>query len=71
MVRPTKDPSTLKNKDLRIPVTESDKALVDKATEILNKDMAVWVRDLILGHAESVVNPKARPKNAKKASGTR
>jgi uncharacterized protein (DUF1778 family) len=53
MARPKKDPSLLKNLDLRIPVTADQKRLVMDAAAVTGEDFAGWARDVLLKAARS------------------
>lgn len=51
--RPKKDPSTVKNVDLRIPVTDEQKKLVTEAASAAGQDMAAWAREKLITAALS------------------
>jgi hypothetical protein len=52
MPRPRKYGRLLMNKDLRIPVTSEQKALIDEATRDEPEGMAAWVRAVVLAAAK-------------------
>ena len=52
MARPRKSDSERKTVDLRIPLTEAQKALVLQAAQAEGVDMATWARPLILRAAQ-------------------
>jgi hypothetical protein len=62
MARPPKDPSQVKNVDLRIPVTTAQKQLVADAMAVDGREFASWARDLLLGAAQAIIDRKAAPK---------
>jgi hypothetical protein len=64
MARPAKKQSLLKDNDLRIPMTASQKQLIKSAAETENTDMAAWARPLLIQAAEAVV-AKRKPSRAK------
>jgi hypothetical protein len=52
MPRPRKDPALRMDRDLRIPVTAEQKALVFAAATSDGMDLAAWVRPVILRLAQ-------------------
>jgi len=56
MVRPKKPAAQVKVTDLRIPVTQGQKAIIKQASEILERDMADWVRELVVRQAETIIS---------------
>ena len=62
MARPLKPKELRKDTDLRISVTASQKAVVTKACETLQVDMASWARGILVKEAQAVVDNE----NAKK-----
>jgi len=52
MARPPKKPELRMDRDLRIPVTEDQRALVVRAAETAGKDMAAWAREVLLKAAK-------------------
>jgi hypothetical protein len=52
MPRPRKYGRLLMNRDLRIPVTSEQKALIDEATRDEPEGMAAWVRAVVLAAAK-------------------
>ncbi len=58
MVRPHKDPTALKNVDLRIPVTPEQKQLILDALD--GRELAGWARDLILNGAKDLLDQRKR-----------
>jgi hypothetical protein len=53
MARPPKDPSLRMDVDLRIPMTEQQKAMVYEAAKSEQSDVAAWVRPILLEAAKS------------------
>jgi hypothetical protein len=60
--RPPKDPSQVKNVDLRIPVTAAQKQLVADAMAVDGREFSGWARDLLLGAAQAILDRKAAPR---------
>ena len=52
MARPPKNPDLRMNKDLRIPVTEAQRALVNRGAAEVGMDMAAWARPILLEAAK-------------------
>ena len=52
MARPPKDKADRKDAELRIPVTEGQKAAIVQAAQHAGEDMAVWARRVLLGAAQ-------------------
>jgi hypothetical protein len=48
MARPKKSPEDRKGKDLRIPVTESERLTVNQGAAAAGMDMATWARPILL-----------------------
>ena len=60
--RPPKTEVDRKSMDLRIPVTESQKALILEAARAAGQDMAGWARTLLIEAAERVNEEVGKPK---------
>jgi uncharacterized protein (DUF1778 family) len=54
--RPAKREGERKNVDLRIPVTNEQKAMITQAAEIEGVDMATWARPILLEMAKKVLS---------------
>jgi uncharacterized protein (DUF1778 family) len=52
MARPKKDPLLRMDVDLRIPVTNDQKALIAQAAAAEQSDIAAWVRPILLRAAQ-------------------
>jgi hypothetical protein len=52
MARPPKYGGTRMNIHLRIPVTDEQKAIIDRATADEREGMAAWARAILLGAAQ-------------------
>jgi hypothetical protein len=65
MARPRKDKGERKSVDLRIPLTESQKALVAEAARAGGIDMATWARPILLQAAREQVARSDESKQAK------
>jgi uncharacterized protein (DUF1778 family) len=59
MARPPKDPAKRMDVDLRIPVTVDQKALIVKAAEMDQSDVAAWVRRILIRLAQRQVGKPA------------
>ena len=55
MGRPPKLKGERKGVDLRIPVTDDQKALITNAASRLGMDMAGWARPLLIHAAQAVI----------------
>lgn len=54
--RPPKDPQHRKGRDLRIPVTDTEKATIDEAVALTEKgEMADWARGILLAAARKLI----------------
>lgn len=62
MARPKKKPESLKDTDLRIPVTASDKQLIQNAAALAGMDMAAWVRPILRAAAEAEIAGRQKSK---------
>jgi hypothetical protein len=62
MARPLKDRAERKSVDLRIPVTELQKALILRASRRAGVDMAAWARPILLREAEVLMAEEPREK---------
>lgn len=62
MARPKKDPEQLKNVDLRIPVTASQKKLVMNAAGLDGGEFAAWAREVLLKAADAAGRSKKAAK---------
>jgi len=51
MARPPKDPALRMDSDLRIPLTQAQKAMIYDAAKADQSDVAAWVRPILLGAA--------------------
>ena len=51
-----------KAKDLRIPVTEEQKAVIAEAMKLSGDDMATWARPILLAAAQAVIDAAKKPK---------
>jgi hypothetical protein len=61
MGRPPKDPAQRLSVDLRIPLTPSQKKMVNEAVANAGREFAGWGRDLVLKHAQALAKrTKAR-----------
>lgn len=52
MARPPKDPALKMSVDLRIPVTEEQKAMIVQAATNNQSDLASWVRPILIAAAQ-------------------
>ena len=52
MARPPKKPELRMDKNLMIPVTEDQRAFVNKGASVAGKDMATWARPILLQAAK-------------------
>ena len=52
MARPRKPPETVRDKDLRIPVTVSEREAVNSGAAAARMDMATWARPILLRAAK-------------------
>lgn len=64
MGRPFKKPEDRKTTDIRIPMREADKRLVEEAMALDGQQLATWARDLILTEAQNLL-AAARKKTRK------
>jgi hypothetical protein len=55
MARPKKDPALRMDTDLRIPLTNEQKALIDEASAIDPEGKASWARAILLRAARSLL----------------
>jgi len=62
MARPAKDPKLRMSTDLRIPVTEDQKQLIQKATADNPAGLASWAREVLLNAAQEVARDGKRRK---------
>jgi hypothetical protein len=53
--RPPKPEQERKSKDLRIPVSDEQKALVAEAMRVTKQEMAAWARPILLSAAEAIL----------------
>ena len=60
--RPPKPEREKKSQDLRIPVTEAQKALVAEAMKVAGREMAGWAREVLLAAAQAIVDSAKKPK---------
>lgn len=60
--RPPKPDGERKAKDLRIPVTDEQKALVAEAMRLSGQDMAAWARPILVAAAQAIISEKRKPK---------
>lgn len=60
--RPPKTEGERKAKDLRIPVTDDQKAVVAEAMRLSGQDMATWARPILLAAAQAIVDAASKPK---------
>jgi uncharacterized protein (DUF1778 family) len=63
--RPPKANGQLKAKDLRIPVTDDQKALIVEAMSISGQEIAGWARPILVAAAQAIVE-SAGQKSKKK-----
>ncbi len=61
MVRRRKDPKLRMAKDLRIPVTDELKRLIEEATSDEPEGMAAWARGVLREAAQRKVSGRERP----------
>jgi uncharacterized protein (DUF1778 family) len=60
MARPLKNPSDRKTVHLRVPITADQKKIVDDAMALDGREFAGWARDLILEHAQALLDASAK-----------
>lgn len=60
--RPPKADGERKAKDLRIPVTDAQKAIVTEAARLIGEEMAAWARPILLAAAQAVIDKAAARK---------
>jgi hypothetical protein len=60
MARPPKDKADRKDAELRIPVTQAQKAAIVQAARDAEEDMAVWARRILLRAALEPASPGER-----------
>jgi hypothetical protein len=58
--RPRKADGQLKAKDLRIPVTEEQKAIIAEAMRLSGQEMAGWARPLLITAAQAIIEANKR-----------
>jgi hypothetical protein len=61
--RPLKDPALKKSTDLKIPVSATQKQLIDSA--LAGREFAGWARDLILKSAQELLEQRKRKRGPK------
>ena len=54
--RPRKSADQKKVVDLRIPVTQEQKAIITAAARVVGEDMAAWVRPILLNAAAELLS---------------
>jgi hypothetical protein len=64
MARPPKDKADRKDAELRIPVTETQKATIFEAARRAGEDMAVWARGVLLRAAQEQPTGYNAPANS-------
>ncbi len=64
MARPTKDGRLRMDRDIRIPVTSEQKALITEATADEPEGMAAWVRAVVLDAAKRKLNKEKESTSA-------
>ena len=60
MPRPPKDPSDLKNVDVRIPLTADQKKIISDAAEAEGSDVATWARPILLRSAQDRLSKREK-----------
>jgi uncharacterized protein (DUF1778 family) len=65
--RPPKTNGELKAKDLRIPVTEEQKAVIAEAMKLSDQDMASWARPVLLEAARAIISEAQKRARRKQA----
>jgi uncharacterized protein (DUF1778 family) len=65
--RPPKAEGQVKSKDLRIPISEEQKAIIAEAMALSGQEMAGWARPLLIAAAKTIIseaNKRARKKQS-------
>jgi len=60
MPRPPKKPEDRKNYHLRTPLTETQRQLIEAASNAEGLDLAAWSRTILLDAAKRAINKSAR-----------
>ena len=64
MARPPKNKADRKDAELRIPVTDAQKATIVQAARRVGEDMAMWARRVLLEAAQVRQTNDAAPANS-------
>jgi hypothetical protein len=65
--RPPKPDGQVKAKDLRIPISEEQKAIIAEAMRLSGQEMAGWARPLLIAAAQAIIS-EATKRSRKKPS---
>jgi hypothetical protein len=60
--RPPIPESERRTKDLRIPVNDGEKGVIERAVEIDGRGIAAWARDILLREAGVVIAAAGKPR---------